>query len=1259
MIKLLSLFLVMNMTSAFSQVDEDRGDRSVKQNLCDLEALKSYNPIRGTVPLTFGHLPSTDLLCDSDECGGGFIEGDVLSPKQAFKYYQKRFQETRCQWTLSDLDPKDEPNIWSNTLSAPINTELDDLDLNDLDKVQFVSKGWARLGSYRVTVNKNNSYGTPLQYTLILSKNVHNYLLRKTLLRKLGYIIPPIKHVKRLKVSFDSKKQKDEFIKNVSVNNAGSFDRWILSEKRKEVVLQDIVVMEDQEFNLNLAKGYVSADIFQGKRVYDSLIVPYALTHVLESINLTDWTVGSVYSENVAFKYDGSKDFSTSKDDATWMVRRIMKLTERDWQEIVDSTALPPSVKVLLLEKLKSRRNHLGTLFNVQNTNLPVDHLISNHTDLEDGKLTKEFYDGYARRFKIPDPESPLAYSDMKAFFKSKAITVGLELLVNAVNSVKYLGTDLAGNIENFYEDLSENLAETISTGGDTNKLPVKAYAFPTIRGNLILNRDIVTGSYLGTDNLIQLVDTVGASVSGGVFGGITGIYSKTGKLVPVSASETIRKFLPVDVNGNASVFVNRTYSHVKPITSVQKALKYPFKNMMVPLLKKNYGHYFDAVMTSDYDQYTQEEKLAKNRSSYQKLVSLLSSIEIGLKNILAKAQREDVMSAVAKTQIDLQNIKESYESTTDKSSTLAPILNSIKTLNVSFQSAYLTYPDCRDEAVESLDKYFSIVEREVKSEDADGIERVSGTEKVICTVNKRGKIAKGIRALIENIDTMTTEVSYHSYRLAKKQRDFEMNEITKLLDENLEVGESLIVQDSVGGALSVGLGVDLYNVVKVRASVKPNKLVISRLHILRKSQTEIHIYKDLGNVNSVELAMSLEKFVPIMKITVKGTKGKGRTKFYNVDIGKYSKIVKDSNGKIDEERSILKPNRLEKMQGLRRAFLTGSVSDIDTVQKPYTIMHKFNENNNKLGLLVYRWNWLKQEDKMTISTPEGHERKVYRQVKGYTKGRDFESYTRDLVDLLFAKLSDASANISSFNEGNPGYTFMGRAKNRITSYEGIVNDEGVVEEPYTKVTRIWNGWKMKKDKALETLREIKKKYGFKFFEESVLAQTKEIFLYNINVNFFVYNTGLAKMLDIKKDKLKEIWKKNQSRDMTNFTGTDTLVRSGYHRFLKYRRKYSKYLLKNDQKKSVRMIIKMVEMMESKLKLEGMSQILGGKHNFFAIARIDGFRVGDENGDKKILSNSFGRLGTEDVEGPLNRLRKFIGITNGEFFMSWLLGRVL
>jgi hypothetical protein len=295
----------------------------------------------------------------------------------------------------------------------------------------------------------------------------------------------------------------------------------------------------------------------------------------------------------------------------------------------------------------------------------------------------------------------------------------------------------------------------------------------------------------------------------------------------------------------------------------------------------------------------------------------------------------------------------------------------------------------------------------------------------------------------------------------------------------------------------------------------------------------------------------------------------------------------------------------------------------------------------------------------MIITSPEGFEKKAYRQVKGNTKGTDFENYTRDLVDLIFAKITDSNFNITSFNEGNPGYTFMGKAKNRITSYEGLYNDEGTIEKPYTKLSRIWNGWKMKKDKALKTLKEIKAKYGFKFFEEEVLAQTKEIFLYNINVNFFVYETGLKNMLSIPKSRLKTIWENYQSRDMTNYTGSDTLINSGYNNFLRFRNKYSKYLLQNDQKRSVLMAIKMVEAVEDNLRIAGISQIFGGGNNFFAIAKIDGFRVGDENGDQKILSNSFGRLGTEDIEGPLNQIRRFMGISNGEFYMSWLLGRVI
>ena len=107
------------------------------QTLCEKEKLKSYNPISGTIPLAYGHMPATDLICDSEECGPGLKRGDILLPRQASAYFTKRFEETRCQWTLADLEPEQEKGIWQNIVGVKLNPKWDNLALNDL--VQNIS----------------------------------------------------------------------------------------------------------------------------------------------------------------------------------------------------------------------------------------------------------------------------------------------------------------------------------------------------------------------------------------------------------------------------------------------------------------------------------------------------------------------------------------------------------------------------------------------------------------------------------------------------------------------------------------------------------------------------------------------------------------------------------------------------------------------------------------------------------------------------------------------------------------------------------------------------------------------------------------------------------------------------------------------------------------------------------------------------------------------------------------------------------------
>lgn len=1084
---LLAAFLMtlapIQYQAAFAQdLDNDiQGDATTvtRYNLCVEEKLKSFNPISGTIPLVSGSLPATDLICDSDECGPGIEKGDILTPYQANDYFQRRFAQTRCQWTLADLEPAEDPAIWANKIGGDLSTDLDDLAVEDLDKVDFVSTAWGRLGSYRVTVNKDNAFGVPTQFSLILSKTVHNYILRKSLLRKLGYKVPAVKWVKRVKVQFDSKKQMKEFVSNLSINNAGSFDRWVLNTTNdNEVILQDVLLMEDQEFDLNLAKGYVSGDIAQGKRIYDSLLVPYSLVEVPESVNMFDWTFGRIYSGNLVVKFPLARDFQTSYGDALWMARRIAKLTENDWWDIVESTHLPSSVKLLVFHKLKSRRNHLMQLLGIDAIDLFVDTQISNQEDLVDGEIVQEFYDGYARRFKMPDPESPIDSKQMRAFFKSKAFTFGMKSLTDVLNSQKFMGTDIAGRIDQEVEKImSENVSESMVTGNVT-KTPVSSFLFPTVKGNILLNREIIAGAYMGTDNRLQLVDTIGASLSAGVFGGITGVYSKTGKKVNI-AGDLMRQQVPVSLNANANVSISRTYSHIRPILSIQQGLKYKFKNVFVPNVMKKHSNVVNEILSDDL-------------------------------------QRE-------------------YE------------------------------------------------------QDPQG-----ATTKII-----------------------------------------------ELLNKHIEVGESVIITDSIGAEAGAYAGASLYQIVDVKAGVKGRRFVLSRLHILRHSDDEFHIYKSLGNVAGMELSVGVEKYIPITKVIVKLTKGKARTKYYRIKVG---------NRSIDGGENY---NRIDKIKALASVFSSGATAAMDTVQRPYVLTHNFGENSTKFGVFVWRWNWLNQNHEITVTSPEGNKLDFFRRLEGESGGRDYESYAKDIISGVADELLNVNFGFRSFNGTNPGFTYHGKAKNLVANYEAIKTEDGRMIKPMLKLSRIYNGWKLSKEKLLKQIKKIKKRYKYEFFKPEDLANTDELFLYNINVNFFVHTSGIDYLLNLEEDKIKRIWR--------NFSGVidEEDAEQGADFLISKIKSYKRANEKRDINKVGKLGVDLIKIVERNLSAQGIISMFGGGRNVLAVGKIDGYRVGDENGDQSIISNSLGREGREGIDGPLGTMRKFLGMTNGEFYINWLLGRVI
>ena len=72
-------------------------------------------------------------------------------------------------------------------------------------------------------------------------------------------------------------------------------------------------------------------------------------------------------------------------------------------------------------------------------------------------------------------------------------------------------------------------------------------------------------------------------------------------------------------------------------------------------------------------------------------------------------------------------------------------------------------------------------------------------------------------------------------------------------------------------------------------------------------------------------------------------------------------------------------------------------------------------------------------------------------------------------------------------------------------------------------------------------------------------------------------------------------------------------------------------------------------LVEDKLTLQGLAQLVGGDENLYVYSKLEGFRVGDENGDSPYLSNSWVNSVRRIWVAPLTRIQRQIGISEGEF----------
>jgi len=551
-----------------------------------------------------GAIPSKyERQCASDL----FFEGKPQQPDdmcKRFEQAEKKFEASgkkdfSLRFDLSKIDPDPTSSLWrpkkdagSDILSwkpgAVGEGFYDDMKAmglqEDGDTVEYVSDTDVPSGRFAVIVQKRSADGTMRAYQIRMDLKGHNLLMRKTLLRKLGYKIPLMDRLKTVKIRFRSSADKFVFTESLFKRTFVEASRWVTAGEKTDdetLTLQDVIVIDGaQDSTFNVARGALASKNIQGRRLFNSLLLPFSMTDAPESINLMSWTQGGTeFNDQLYMPYEFSEAFSTSYEDARWMGRRITALTKRDWQEVVASAKVPKPVASILIEKLISRRNFMRERLNLAkesghidahfetSTLLAVNESMSDGDLLKEGQLIGSKWPGYARDFGGNNPDSPQSREEMFGYFKSQGLSNMIMNLVIEFNK-RLPKTDLAW--KEFDRDLTLSawqFAEFLKTKQIT-PIPRNLWSTRFYDIHAFARRDTIAGNYLGTENQIQIADSIDMSMEAG--------WSLRGEGLPAKMA----------LSGKAKIAYMKSYSHVKPMVSMKAGLSEDFRNIMVPYLK-------------------------------------------------------------------------------------------------------------------------------------------------------------------------------------------------------------------------------------------------------------------------------------------------------------------------------------------------------------------------------------------------------------------------------------------------------------------------------------------------------------------------------------------------------------------------------------------------------------------------------------------------------------------------------------------------
>ncbi len=521
---------------------------------------------------------------------------------------------------LSLLEPE------TNDIYSGIDTSSDSMNQStafSLQSIDYVNSLKSPEGVMRFVTKSEESI-----FEVTLSKNLHTMLLRKSLFRKLGYKIPQSKWYKEIKINFQTEAQKN-FFKKIQIfsETSAAASRWVKSEGPLHLVLKDILIKSRN----NGSETDISLNMFPTtleRRSLRSTSLVYAYTNLNESINAFSRNLIRKYDGNYLLDHDQDATFQTSMDDLKWIARKIARLSKNDIVESVKESSFPAIIEKILINKLIDRRNQLVNLLNLVGDDIKskLEKEVIDFEGYEDGFLENIEFPDYATKFTFPEMEGP--FDDLFNYALAVSQETLIQTAVLELNEKLQAFSLAEARTEWLVNDFNENkdyALEYFQQFGQFPALPFAKWVTPTFGGGLILGRDLVVGSRLGTDNLVQLADSFGYSFNLGLHVGLERVFKQ-------------------DYSGSfaANFRYMISYSHIQPVEKIRDYLGADYKNMLVGLYKKSIQKRLHAMGDTEDLEEDEAREIIKDARDY-----IDENFAIGESMIISENVTPDILGSL------------------------------------------------------------------------------------------------------------------------------------------------------------------------------------------------------------------------------------------------------------------------------------------------------------------------------------------------------------------------------------------------------------------------------------------------------------------------------------------------------------------------------------------------------------------------------------------------------------------------------------